>query len=77
MKKVPIIAIALTGACCMPYGLRRLESLLRAKARVALRCSPAADVVSKQALDLVLPPRAADAQRFFSERFPAKRGLAR
>ncbi len=77
MKKTPIIAVALTGASGMPYGLRLVESLLRAKARVVLLYSQAAHVVSKQELDLVLPPRAADAERFFSERFSAKRGQLR
>jgi 4-hydroxy-3-polyprenylbenzoate decarboxylase len=58
LKKTPIIAVALTGASGMPYGLRLVESLLRAKARVVLLYSQAAHVVSKQELDLVLPRRA-------------------
>jgi 4-hydroxy-3-polyprenylbenzoate decarboxylase len=77
LKKTPTIAVALTGASGMPYGLRLVESVLRAKARVVLLYSQAAHAVSKQELDLVLPPGAADAERFFCERFAAKRGQLR
>ncbi len=61
----------------MPYGLRLIESLVRADARVYLLYSQAAHVVAKQELDLVLPPRAADAERYFSELYSAKSGQLR
>jgi 3-polyprenyl-4-hydroxybenzoate decarboxylase len=47
LKRTAIIAVALTGASGMPYGLRLVESLLRAKARVVLLYSQAAHVVAK------------------------------
>jgi 4-hydroxy-3-polyprenylbenzoate decarboxylase len=73
----PTVAVALTGASGMPYGLRLIETLVRADARVYLLYSQAAHVVAKQELDLVLPPRAADAERYFSERTSAKTGQLR
>jgi len=73
----PTVTVALTGASGMPYGLRLVESLIRAKARVYLLYSQAAHIVAKQEMDLVLPPRAADAERMFSERYSAKRGQLR
>jgi 4-hydroxy-3-polyprenylbenzoate decarboxylase len=73
----PTVAVALTGASGMPYGLRLVECLVRAKARVYLLYSQAAHVVAKQEIGLVLPPRAPDAERMFSERYSAKRGQLR
>jgi len=73
----PTVAVALTGASGMPYGLRLVESLIRAKARVYLIYSQAAHVVAKQEMGMVLPPRASDAERMFSERYAAKRGQLR
>jgi flavin prenyltransferase len=73
----PTVTVALTGASGMPYGLRLVESLIHAKARVYLLYSQAAHVVAKQELGLVLPPRAADAERIFTERYSAKRGQLR
>jgi 4-hydroxy-3-polyprenylbenzoate decarboxylase len=73
----PTIALAFTGASGMPYGLRLLEMLIRANARVYLLYSQAAHVVAKQEVGLVLPPRAAEAERFFSQRCRAKRGQLR
>jgi len=71
------VTVALTGASGMPYGLRLVESLIRAKARVYLLYSQAAHVVAKQEMGIVLPSRAADAERMFSERYAAKRGQLR
>ena len=71
----PTVAVALTGASGMPYGLRLVESLIRAKARVCLLYSQAAHVVAKQ--ELGMPPRASDAERMFGERYSAKRGQLR
>jgi len=73
----PVVTVALTGASGMPYGLRLVESLIRAKAGVYLLYSQAAHVVAKQELGFVLPPRAVDAERLFGERFGAKRGQLR
>ena len=73
----PTITVALTGASGMPYGLRLVECLIHAGACVHLLYSQAAHVVAKQELDLALPPRAADAERLFSERYSAKPGQLR
>jgi 4-hydroxy-3-polyprenylbenzoate decarboxylase len=73
----PTVTVALTGASGMPYGLRLVESLIRADARVYLLYSQAAHVVAKQEMGMVLPPRASEAERVFSERFSAKRGQLR
>jgi 4-hydroxy-3-polyprenylbenzoate decarboxylase len=73
----PTIALALTGASGMPYGLRTLECLVEAGARVYLLYSQAAHVVAKQELDLVIPPRAPDAEKMFSERYRAQPGQLR
>jgi 4-hydroxy-3-polyprenylbenzoate decarboxylase len=73
----PTIALALTGASGMPYGLRTLECLVEAGAQVYLLYSQAAHVGAKQELDLVIPPRAPDAERMFSERYRAKPGQLR
>jgi 4-hydroxy-3-polyprenylbenzoate decarboxylase len=70
------VIVALTGASGMLYGLRLIESLVRAQARVFL-LSQAAHIVAKQELELVLPPRASDAERMFSERYGAKEGQLR
>jgi flavin prenyltransferase len=71
------IAVALTGASGMPYGLRLIESLVGAGTRVYVLYSQAAHVVAKQELDLVIPPRPADAERMFSERYRAQAGQLR
>ena len=68
------ITVAFTGASGMAYGLRLLECLLGAGERVWLLYSQAAHLVAKQELDLTLPPRAADAERLFAERYAAAPG---
>ena len=60
------ITVALTGASGMPYGLRLVECLIQAGARVYLLYSQAAHVVAKQEVDLALPSRPQDAERFFA-----------
>jgi 4-hydroxy-3-polyprenylbenzoate decarboxylase len=71
------VALAFTGASGMPYGLRTLECLVEAGAKVYLLYSQAAHVVAKQELDLVIPPRAPDAEKMFSERYRAQPGQVR
>ena len=71
------VVVALTGASGMLYGLRLIEELLRCDAQVFLLYSQAAHIVAKQELDLVLPPRASDAERLFSERYGAREGQLR
>ncbi|MDQ7990493.1 MAG: flavin prenyltransferase UbiX [Candidatus Dactylopiibacterium sp.] len=48
------IALALTGASGMPYGLRLLECLLGAGCRVQLVYTQAAQIVARQEMDLAL-----------------------
>ena len=68
----PTITLALTGASGMPYGVRLLECLLKAGARVYLLYSQAAQIVAKQEMDLNLPGRAREVQTLFAQRFAAK-----
>lgn len=74
MIRSPTICLALTGASGMAYGLRLLECLLRAEARVWLLYSQAAQVVAQQELDLRLPGRPAEATLQLSARFGAADG---
>lgn len=48
------IAVALTGASGMPYGMRLIECLIRAGCRVQLVYTQAAQIVAKQEMDLAL-----------------------
>jgi 4-hydroxy-3-polyprenylbenzoate decarboxylase len=61
----------------MPYGLRLVQCLIETGARVYLLYSQAAHIVAKQELDLTIPPRAQDAEKFFTERYEAKPGQLR
>jgi len=69
------IALALTGASGMPYGMRLLECLLQAGVRVELLYSQVAQIVARQEMDLALPSRPQDVQALLCERFgaPAER----
>ena len=71
------VTLAFTGASGMAYGIRLLECLLAAGARVYLIYSQAAQVVAKQELDLSLPARAREAETAFTERFKAQPGQLR
>ncbi|MEO7402112.1 MAG: flavin prenyltransferase UbiX [Burkholderiales bacterium] len=71
------VTVALTGASGMLYGLRLIECLVQAGTRISLVYSQAAHIVAKQELDLVLPPRATDAERYFTERYKAAPGQLR
>jgi 4-hydroxy-3-polyprenylbenzoate decarboxylase len=68
------ITLAFTGASGLPYGLRLLECLLAADTSVYLLYSPAAQVVARQELDLMLPTQPHAAAAFFAERYHAKPG---
>lgn len=63
------IAVGLTGASGMPYGLRLIECLLAAGCQVEVLVSQVARIVAKQEMDIHLPARAADAQAWFMQRF--------
>ena len=68
------VTVAFTGASGMPYGVRLLECLLGAGARVYLLYSQAAQIVARQEMDLALPGRAKEAETFFGERFRVRPG---
>lgn len=68
------IAVAMTGASGTAYGLRLVECLLHADARVWLMISRAARVVARQESGLELPDAPHEAQRQLSERFGAAGG---
>jgi 4-hydroxy-3-polyprenylbenzoate decarboxylase len=68
------VTVAFTGASGLQYGLRLLECLLAADARVYLVYSPAAQVVARQELDLTLPTQPHAAAAFFAERYRARPG---
>lgn len=75
MERAPRpIALALTGASGMPYGLRLLECLLAAGERVQLMISPPAQVVIAMETDLKVPAAPREAARFFTERYGARDG---
>lgn len=71
------VTLAFTGASGIGYGIRLLECLLGAGVRVYLLYSQVAHIVAKQELDLVLPARPAEAERYFSGRFSAAPGQLR
>ncbi len=67
------IAVALTGASGMPYGIRLIESLLVAGCRVQLVYTQAAQIVARQEMDLALTqPKETEAA--LRERFAALPG---
>lgn len=63
------IAVALTGASGLIYGLRLIETLLCADCRVWLIYSRAAQIVASEELDLILPAQPQAARRLLLERF--------
>ena len=72
-----VVTLALTGASGMPYGIRLLECLLAAGARVYLLYSQAAQIVAREEMELALPGRPRDAEAFFAQRFNAQPGQLR
>ena len=53
----------------MPYGIRLLECLLVAGCHVQLLYSQVAQIVARQEMNLELPGRASEAEKFFRIRF--------
>ncbi|WP_456412100.1 flavin prenyltransferase UbiX [Thiolapillus sp.] len=73
MNEQPV-AVALTGASGIAYGMRLVECLLQAGREVQLLYSRAAQVVAAMELDLQLPAAAEQAQSQLTERFHAAPG---
>ena len=65
------VAIALTGASGIQYGIRLLEQLLANGRRVYLLYSQAAQIVARMEADLDLPGQPAEAEKLLSARFGA------
>lgn len=76
MSRRPI-AVALTGASGIQYGLRLVECLLQAGCEVQLLYSQAAQVVAAMEMDLELPSRPEEAERLLGERLGAEPGRLR
>ncbi len=77
MNKPQIVAVALTGASGMPYGIRLVECLLAAGRTVWLLYSQVAQIVARQEMDLALPARTDEVERLLGERFAAAPGQLR
>ena len=71
------VAVALTGASGMPYGIRLVECLVGAGATVQLLYSQVAQIVARQEMDLALPARPAEVEAELSRRFGAAAGQLR
>ena len=71
------ITLALTGASGMPYGIRLLECLLKAGAKVWLLYSQVAQIVARQEMDLTLPSRPRELELFLRERYAVSDGQLR
>jgi len=71
------IAVGLTGASGIHYGLRVLRCLVEADVRVYLLISQAAQVVMQMEAGLDAPGRPAEAEGFFTDHFGAAPGQIR
>ncbi len=69
------IALAITGASGVQYGLRLLEILLRQEHRVQLMISKPAQVVIGTETDWKLPGRISEYAEWFSQRFGTQKHL--
>ncbi|MCB1955094.1 MAG: UbiX family flavin prenyltransferase [Rhodocyclaceae bacterium] len=71
------VAVALTGASGMPYGIRLVETLLAADRQVWLLYSQVAQIVARQEMDLALSSRPDEVEAQLGERFGARAGQLR
>lgn len=71
------VTVALTGASGAQYGLRLIECLVAAKARVYVMVSKAAHVVVSTETDFKLPAQAAQLEAHLTELFGAQEGQIR
>ena len=70
-----VIALGITGASGVQYSFRLLEQLLKVDCKVYLMISKAAQVVIGMETDLSLPGRAAEIQKFLTEKYQAAEAL--
>lgn len=71
------VAVALTGASGMAYGLRLIQCLIEAQCRVYLMISEAGQVVLASEAELKVPSRPSEAEAFLSRHFGAGEGQLR
>ncbi len=71
------IAVALTGASGVQYGLRLIECLVGGGHRVYLLISEAGQVVLRMESGLTVPSRPAEAENYFTDHFSAGPGQIR
>ena len=74
MSYTKTIAVALTGASGIQYGLRLIECLIDANCEVYVLMSKPARVVMGMDTDIPVPSRTADVEKEFSERYNAAPG---
>ncbi len=74
MKKNKVIAVAMTGASGVNYGLRLLECLIKSGVQVYLMVSKPAQMVIATETDLDLPGRPEEMQAAFSGWYGATEG---
>lgn len=68
------VAVALTGASGIQYGLRLIDCLIQADCQVYVLMSKPAKVVMGMDTDIPVPSKTSDVQREFSDRYGAKPG---
>lgn len=77
MAEIRRVALGLTGASGIQYGLRLLEQLLACGIDVDVVVSKAAQVVASMEMDITLPGRANELQAFLLARCAAPEGTLR
>lgn len=68
-SEINTITLGLTGASGLQYGIRLLECLLKAKKKVYLVMSQAAQVVAAMETELNLPTQSENLQTFLEKKF--------
>ena len=77
MEYTKTVAVALTGASGIQYGLRLIECLIQANCEVYVLMSKPAKVVMGMDTDIPVPARTSDVEKQFSELYKAAPGQLR
>lgn len=77
MPTAPNIALAITGASGIQYGIRLLECLLAAGCHVNMMYSDSARIVALEEMELVLSENRSETLSVFEKRFNAQSGQLR